>query len=64
MVRLVPRLELNVVTGFLGSGKTTLLKRYLQQQPVGSTLVIINEFTDERISVPGRRSAYLAILNC
>lgn len=49
MVRLVPRLELNVVTGFLGSGKTTLLKRYLQQQPVGSTLVIINEFGRESI---------------
>jgi G3E family GTPase len=49
MVRLVPRLELNVVTGFLGSGKTTLLKRYLQQQAAGSTLVIINEFGRESI---------------
>jgi len=49
MVRLVPRLELNVVTGFLGSGKTTLLKRYLLRQPVGSTLVIINEFGRESI---------------
>lgn len=49
MVRLIPRLELNIVTGFLGSGKTTLLKRYLQQQPVGSTLVIINEFGRESI---------------
>ena len=49
MVRLVPRLELNVVTGFLGSGKTTLLKRYLQQQPLGTTLVIINEFGRESI---------------
>ncbi|CAH2904481.1 MAG: hypothetical protein PPHEMADE_5408 [uncultured Paraburkholderia sp.] len=49
MVRLVPRLELNVITGFLGSGKTTLLKRFLQRQPVGSTLVIINEFGRESI---------------
>ncbi|MFC4275350.1 CobW family GTP-binding protein [Achromobacter aloeverae] len=49
MVRLVPRLALNVVTGFLGSGKTTLLKRYLQTQPLGSTLVIINEFGRESI---------------
>ncbi|WGS54900.1 GTP-binding protein (plasmid) [Paraburkholderia sp. D15] len=37
------------MTGFLGSGKTTLLKRYLQQQAVGSTLVIINEFGRESI---------------
>ncbi|VVE78620.1 CobW family GTP-binding protein [Pandoraea sputorum] len=49
MVRLVPRLELNIVTGFLGSGKTTLLKRYLAQRPPASTLVIINEFGRESI---------------
>ncbi|ALS58451.1 CobW family GTP-binding protein [Pandoraea norimbergensis] len=49
MVRLVPRLELNIVTGFLGSGKTTLLKRFLAQRPPASTLVIINEFGRESI---------------
>lgn len=49
MARLVPRLELNVVTGFLGSGKTTLLKRYLRQQPADAVLVIINEFGRESI---------------
>ncbi|WP_312257138.1 CobW family GTP-binding protein [Stutzerimonas nitrititolerans] len=49
MTRLVPRLELNIITGFLGSGKTTLLKRHLQSQSAGSTLVIINEFGRESI---------------
>lgn len=49
MVRLVPRIELNVVTGFLGSGKTTLLKRFLASQSAGTTLVIINEFGRESI---------------
>jgi len=49
MVRLVPTLELNVVTGFLGSGKTTLLKRFLQTIAPESTLVIINEYGRESI---------------
>lgn len=49
MVRLVPRIELNVVTGFLGSGKTTLLKSFLASQSAESTLVIINEFGRESI---------------
>lgn len=49
MVRLVPRIELNVVTGFLGSGKTTLLKSFLASQSAETTLVIINEFGRESI---------------
>lgn len=49
MVRLVPTLELNVVTGFLGSGKTTLLKRFLETAAPDSTLVIINEYGRESI---------------
>ena len=49
MVRLVPRIELNVVTGFLGSGKTTLLKNFLGSQSAETTVVIINEFGRESI---------------
>ncbi|MFJ9533230.1 CobW family GTP-binding protein [Herbaspirillum sp. NPDC101396] len=48
-MRLVPRLELNIVTGFLGSGKTTLLKRFLETSSPESTLVIINEYGRESI---------------
>lgn len=44
MVRLVPRIELNMLTGFLGSGKTTLLRDFLRSQEPGSTAVIINEY--------------------
>jgi G3E family GTPase len=44
MVRLVPRIELNIITGFLGSGKTTLLREYLRTQARGSVAVIINEY--------------------
>jgi G3E family GTPase len=49
MVRLVPRIELNVITGFLGSGKTTLLKRFLTTCEADSTFVIINEYGRESI---------------
>lgn len=39
-------IALNVITGFLGSGKTTLLKRLLQDENLGDTALLINEFGD------------------
>ncbi|MGE8415268.1 MAG: CobW family GTP-binding protein [Pseudomonas sp.] len=39
-------MPLNVITGFLGSGKTTLLNRLLQDQSLGDTALLINEFGD------------------
>ncbi|TDV58233.1 G3E family GTPase [Pseudomonas graminis] len=39
-------IALNVITGFLGSGKTTLLKRLLQDETLGDTALLINEFGD------------------
>ena len=39
-------IALNVVTGFLGSGKTTLLNRLLQDESLGDTALLINEFGD------------------
>ena len=39
-------IALNVITGFLGSGKTTLLKRLLQDESMGDTALLINEFGD------------------
>jgi G3E family GTPase len=39
-------IAMNVVTGFLGSGKTTLLKRLLQDENLGDTALLINEFGD------------------
>jgi G3E family GTPase len=37
---------LNVITGFLGSGKTTLINRLLQDEKLGDTALLINEFGD------------------
>lgn len=37
-------IPLSVLTGFLGSGKTTLLNALLQDEAMGETAVIINEF--------------------
>lgn len=39
-------IALNVITGFLGSGKTTLLKRLLQDEAMGDSALLINEFGD------------------
>lgn len=39
-------MPLNVITGFLGSGKTTLLNHLLQDQSLGDTALLINEFGD------------------
>lgn len=39
-------IALNVITGFLGSGKTTLLKRLLEDENMGDTALLINEFGD------------------
>ncbi|MEY3220423.1 MAG: hypothetical protein RIT27_1780 [Pseudomonadota bacterium] len=39
-------LPIYILTGFLGSGKTTLLNRFLMDQKLQNTAVIVNEFGD------------------
>lgn len=59
MVRLVPRVELNILTGFLGSGKTTLLRSFLRGQKPGSVAVIINEYG--KVSIDDRLATFVDI---
>jgi|WetSurMetagenome_2_1015567.scaffolds.fasta_scaffold56422_3 G3E family GTPase len=39
-------LPIFILTGFLGSGKTTLLNRFLNNEKLQNTVVIVNEFGD------------------
>jgi G3E family GTPase len=59
------RVPVSLITGFLGSGKTTLLNQLLQQDGLGNSLVIINEFGEVGIdhllvSVPSENMRLLA----
>lgn len=67
-MRLRPRLQVDVLTGFLGSGKTTLLRNHLRAIPSAAVAVIINEFgavsIDHRLVLTGDDSVRVLSKGC
>lgn len=67
-MRLRPRIQVDVLTGFLGSGKTTLLRNYLRTIPSDAVAVIINEFgaisIDHRLVRTGDDSVHVLSKGC